>query len=89
LLWFLPIFRPDVPWSEEKLPHRVMAVPLTAVRIDKTRPSGLPNRTVRFFLFQTGAYGSYPIRVAAHFGDFTGESIFSNHGSLRDGDLQQ
>jgi hypothetical protein len=43
----------------------VPAAPLTAVGVDKTGPSGLPNRTVvRFFLFRAGASGSCPIRVA-------------------------
>jgi hypothetical protein len=37
LTWFLPIFHPDVAWPEEKLPHRVLAVPLTTVGIDKIR----------------------------------------------------
>jgi hypothetical protein len=73
-MWFLPIFCPDIGWSEEKLPRRVTAVPLTAVGINKTEPSGLPNRTIQFFLFLEGASGSRPIRVATHFGNSAGES---------------
>jgi hypothetical protein len=50
-LWFLPIFRPDITWSEEKFPHQVSTVPLTAIEINKTGPSDLTNRTIRFLQF--------------------------------------
>jgi hypothetical protein len=67
----------------------VPVAPLTAVEIDKTGPSSLSNRTIQFFLFQAGASGSCLIRVATYFGDSARELIFSSHGSLWDGDLQQ
>jgi hypothetical protein len=89
LPWFLPIFRLDAACPEEKLPRRVPVVPLTAVGVDKTGPSSLPNQTVQFFLFQVGAFSSCPIHVATEFGDSAGESIFSSHDSLWDGGLQQ
>jgi hypothetical protein len=60
-------------------------VPLTVVGIDKTGPYGLPNRTVRFFLFRVGASGSYPIRVATHFGDSAGDSTTSSTSSMKGG----
>jgi hypothetical protein len=81
-MWFLSIFLPDVTWLEKKLHHRVPVVPLTAVGIDKTGPSGLPNRIVRFPQFRAGAFDPFSFRVATHFDDSAGESIFSSHGSL-------
>jgi hypothetical protein len=85
LPWFLPIFRPDVAWLKEKLPHRVPAVPLTDIEINKTGPSGLPNRTVQFFLLRVGAFGSCPIHVATHFGDSTRKSTTSSMSSMKGG----
>jgi hypothetical protein len=35
LPWFFPILHPDIAWPEEKLLHRVPAVPLTTIEIDK------------------------------------------------------
>jgi hypothetical protein len=48
-----------------------------------------PNRIVRFLQLRVAASGSCSILVATHFGDSIGESIFSGHDSLWDGDLLQ
>jgi hypothetical protein len=64
LPWFLPIFRPDVACLEEKLPCPVLVAALTAVRVNKTGPSGLPNQIAQFPQLQTGAFGSSSFHVA-------------------------
>jgi hypothetical protein len=51
---------------------------LTVIGIDKIGPSGLPNRTVRFFLFWARASGSCPFRVTTHFDNSVGESTTSS-----------
>jgi hypothetical protein len=60
-------------------------MPLTAIGIDKTGPSGLPNQTVWFLQFWLGAFGSYPIHVATHFGDSARESTTSSTSSMKGG----
>jgi hypothetical protein len=44
----------------------------------------LPNRRVQFFLFQAGAFGSYSIHVATHFGDSAGGLTTSSMPSMKD-----
>jgi hypothetical protein len=43
------------------------------------------NRIVQFFLFQTGVFHSYLIRVRTHFGDSTGESTTSSTPCMKGG----
>jgi hypothetical protein len=52
---------------------------------DETGPSGLPNRTVWFALFQTGASGSCSFHVRTHFCDSAGESTTSSTSSMKSG----
>jgi hypothetical protein len=63
----------------------VPAAPLTAVGIDKTGPSGLPNRIVRFLQFRSGASGACLIRVITQFGDSFRESTTSSTSSMKGG----
>jgi hypothetical protein len=63
----------------------VPAAPLTVVGIDKTGPSGLPNRIVRFLQFQPGASDSCLICMPTHFGDSAGESTTSSTSSMNGG----
>jgi hypothetical protein len=60
-------------------------MPLTAISLDKTAQSGLPNQTIWFLQFQAGASGLCPIYVATHFGDSAGELTTSSTPSMKDG----
>jgi hypothetical protein len=53
--------------AREDMPHLSLVVPLNAVGLEKTSPSGLPNQTVRFLQFQAGASGSCSFHVETHF----------------------
>jgi hypothetical protein len=60
-------------------------MPLTALKINKIGPSGLPNWTVQFLQFQPGASSSYSIHGATHFGDSAGELTTSSTSSMKGG----
>jgi hypothetical protein len=61
------------------------AVPLTAVSLNKTGPSGLPNWSIQFLQLRAGASGSCSIRVATYFGDSARESTNSHTSSMKGG----
>jgi hypothetical protein len=65
----------------------VPTAPLTAVGINKTGPSSLPNWRVQFLSFWIGASDSCPIHVATYFVDSVGESTTSSTSSMKGGNF--
>jgi hypothetical protein len=66
-------------------PHRRPVMPLIAIGPDKTRQSGLVNRTIQFAQLRAGASGSCSFCVQTHFGDSVGKLTTPSTSRMKGG----